>query len=133
MASKFDPGKTSKRWMLYAVLVALLSWAGWWSVIQLPPNDLTKSLFFVLLFIALGSTLMPAVAYLNARFGRFHDRHVYVIRFVRQSLLTGGFVVVVAWLQMQRVLSPTLALIVLAVFMLTETFLVTRETPPEEA
>ncbi len=131
--TKFDPTKTNKRWMLYAILVALLSWAGWWSVVQLPINDLTKALFFALLFIAIGSTLMPAIAYLNARFGRFHDRRTFAVRFVRQSLMVGGFVVVVAWLQMQRVLSPTLALIVMAVLVLTETFLVTRDTPTEES
>jgi hypothetical protein len=130
--TKFNPDGENKRWMLYAVLITLLAWIGWWSVIQLPINDLTKTLFFVLLFIAIGSTLMPALAYLNARFGRFHDRRVYRLRFVRQSILGGVFVIVLAWLQMRRVLSSTLALILMAVFVLVETFLVTRETPPEE-
>ena len=128
--NKFDPSKTSKRWMLYAALVAVISWAGWWSVIQLPINDLTRTLFFALLFAAIGSSLMPAIAYLNARFGRFLNERTYHVRFVRQSILTSAFVVVIAWLQMRRVLSSTLALILLAVFVLTETFLITREAPP---
>ena len=119
--------------MLYVAFVALISWAGWWSVIQLPINDLTKTLFFALLFTSIGSSLMPAVAYLNARFGRFHNQRIYYARFVRESILVGAFVVVIAWLQMRRVLSSTLGLILLAVFVLTETFLITRETPPKES
>lgn len=118
--------------MLYAVLIALLAWVGWWSIVQLPPNSVTLVLFFVLLFVAVGATLMPAIAYLNARFGRFRAKRVYVVRFVRQTLMVSGFVVIVAWLQLRDVLSPTLALIVMAVFVLTETFLVTRENPGEE-
>jgi hypothetical protein len=130
--AKFDPSKTDKRWMLYVIFVGLVAWIGWWSMVQLPINNLTTVLFFVLLFIAIGSTLMPALAYLNARFGRFHDERVYRLRFVRQSVFIGVFVILVAWLQMQRVLSSTLALILMAVFVLTETFLVTRESPIEE-
>ncbi|MFL7809507.1 MAG: hypothetical protein AB8I80_12800, partial [Anaerolineae bacterium] len=71
------------------------------------------------------------IAYLNARFGRFQSKRVYQVRFARQSLFSGALVVVVAWLQMQRSLSPTLALIVVAVFILTETFLITREAPAD--
>lgn len=119
--------------MLYVALVALISWAGLWSAVQLPINDLTKTLFFALLFTSVASSMMPAVAYLNARFGRFHSQRVYYARFVRQSVLAGAFVVVIAWLQMRRVLSLTLAWILLAVFVLTETFLITRETPPDES
>jgi hypothetical protein len=131
--TKFDASKTSRRWMLYVALVALISWAGLWSAVQLPINDLTKTLFFALLFVSVASSMMPAVAYLNARFGRFHSQRVYYARFVRQSVLAGALVVVIAWLQMRRVLSLTLAWILLAVFVLTETFLITREMPPEES
>ncbi len=130
--SEFNPSKSNKHWMLYVALVALMAWAGFASVVMLPPNDLTKPVFFCLLFASVGSTLMPAIAYLNARFGRFGSERVYHVRFVRQSILVGAFVVVVAWLQMRRVLSATLGLILLAIFVLTETFLITRESPPKE-
>jgi hypothetical protein len=129
--ARFDPTKMDKRWMLWAILVALLAWSAMWSVIQLPVNTLTKVLFFVALFGAISATLMPAIAYLNARFGRFQSKRVYQVRFARQSLFSGAFIVVVAWLQMQRSLSPTLALILMAVFILTETFLITREAPTD--
>ena len=131
--SEFDPSSANKRWMLYVALVALVAWTGFVSVVMLPPNDLTLPVFFVLLFVCTGSTLMPAVAYLNARFGRFGSERVYHTRFVRQSIMVGAFVVVIAWLQLRRVLSATLGLILLAVFVLTETFLITRESPAKES
>jgi hypothetical protein len=129
--TKFDPTKMDKRWMLWVILVALLAWSALWSVIQLPINALTKALFFASFFVAIAATLMPAIAYLNARFGRFQSKRVYQARFTRQSLFSGAFIAIVAWLQMQRALSPTLALIMLAVFILTETFLITREMPAD--
>jgi hypothetical protein len=129
--AKFDPTKMDKRWMLWVILVALIAWSALWSVIQLPVNNLTKALFFVSFFVAISTTLMPAIAYLNARFGRFQSQRVYQARFTRQSLFSGAFIAIVAWLQMQRALSPTLALIMLAVFVLTETFLITREMPAD--
>jgi hypothetical protein len=130
--AKYDPTQASKRWMLYVVSGAVIAWAAWWSVVQLPITDVTKTIFLTLLFAAIVCTTMPAFAYLNARFGRFQDDRVYRLRFVRQSILIGSFVVLIAWLQMQRVLGATLALIVLAVFVLIETFLITREPPGNE-
>jgi hypothetical protein len=129
--AKFDPTKMDKRWMLWVILVALMAWSALWSVIQLPVNALTKALFFASFFVAISATLMPAIAYLNARFGQFQNKRVYQVRFARQSLFGGAFIAIVAWLQMQRALSPTLALIMLAVFALTETFLITREMPTD--
>jgi hypothetical protein len=129
--AKFDPTKMDKRWMLWVILIALIAWSALWSVIQLPVNGLTKTLFFASFFTAISTTLMPAIAYLNARFGRFQSQRVYQARFTRQSLFSGAFIAIVAWLQTQRALTPTLALIMLAVFVLTETFLITREMPAD--
>jgi hypothetical protein len=130
--AKYDPTKANKRWMLYVVSAAIIAWAAWWSVIQLPINDVTKTLFLALFFVAIVCTTMPALAYLNARFGQFEASRVYRVRFIRQSVMVGAFVVLLAWLQMQRVLGTSLALILLAVFVLIETFLITRESPAKE-
>jgi len=116
--------------MPYAVLVALLAWAGLWGVLQLPITDASTVIFFVLLFVAITSTAMPPVAYLNARFGQVDSQRVYRVRFIRQSIWMGTFVVIAGWLQTRRILTVTLALILLAVLALTETFLITREAPP---
>ena len=115
--------------MPYAVLTALLAWAGLWGVVQLPITDASKVIFFVLLFIAITSTTMPPVAYLNARFGQIGSQRIYRARFIRQSIWMGTFVVIAGWLQTRRMLTVTLALILLAVLALTETFLITREAP----
>ena len=85
--------------------------------------------FFGLLFLAIVSTFMPAIAYLNARFGRFSNARIYQLRFVRQSIQIGTFVVVVAWLQMQRALTLTITLILIGVLVLSEMFFITREPP----
>jgi len=130
--SKFDSTTESKRWMLYVVFGIFLSWLGLWGVIQLEINSTTKMLFFLLLFAAIVTTMAPAVAYLNARFGKFEGRRSYRARFVRQSICIGLCVVIGAWLQMRRVLNLTLAAILMAVFALIETFLITRENPPRE-
>ncbi len=130
--AKYDPSKENRRGTAYAILLALIGWIGWWAVLQFPINHLTVALFYVALFVAIGATLMPAVAYLNVRFGRFESKQVFQRRFVRQSVLGGLFVVILAWMQMQRMLTSTLALILLSVFVLTETFLVTREMPSKD-
>ena len=129
--SKAKPQSTvdRKRWTLYAVLVALLSWLALWGLVHLPVIPVTRGLLFVLLFTGIASTVLPAAAYLNARFGRCKEVRIQRVRFIRQSIWAGLLVAVAAWLQMRRALSLTLAVILIAVFVLTETFLITREAP----
>jgi hypothetical protein len=130
--AKFVPIAEGKRWMPYMVLGILASWLGLWGVLRLPINATTKVLFFIALYCAVTTTVMPAAAYLNARFGRCAERRVYQARFIRQSIWVGLYTGIIAWLQMQRVLNLMLALILIAAFALIETFLITREGPAEE-
>jgi hypothetical protein len=128
---KFDPIVERRGWVLYAILIAIIAWVGLWSVVmQLPVNSTSKVLFFVLLFVSITCTVMPPAAYLNARFGRPRNRRTYRMRFARQSVWCGLFVVLAAWLRMEprRLLSTTLIVILMAVFILIETFLVMRES-----
>jgi hypothetical protein len=129
--SQFDPAKSDKRWMYGVVFLSILSWLALWGLVQLPVTTPTRALFFIVLFGGITSTAMLPVTYLNARFGNCPDRRTFQARFVRQSIWLGLLVVVLAWLQMRRILTTTLALILTAVFVLTETFLLTRERPPE--
>ena len=131
--SQFDPAKSDKRWMFGVVFLSILSWLALWGLVQLPVTAPTRALFFIVLFGGLTSTSMLPVAYLNARFGRCRDRRTFQARFVRQSIWLGLLIVILAWLQMRRILTTTLALILSAVFILTETFLLTRERPPNSA
>jgi hypothetical protein len=122
--------KIDKRWMWTVILIAVLSWLGIWGVVQLPITGPTRAIVFVLLFCGVACTSMPPISYLNARFGRCRNRRTFQSRFVRQSIWLGLLVVVLAWLQMRRMLTTTLAMILTAVFGLIETFLLTREQPP---
>jgi len=131
-AKKSKPVTDNKRWVLYIVVIALLSWLGLLGVVQLPVNSATKPLFFGLLFAAVTCTIMPVVAYLNARFGKFSDPRIYRVRFVRQSIWTALFVVVGAWLQSRRMLELTVGVILLAVLVLIEAFMITREHPVDD-
>ena len=133
MSTEFDPANTNRQWMFYVVTIGILSWAGLWGVIQLPITQPTRVIFFFLLFVAVTSTVMPPIAYLNARFGRCRKKRTYQTRYIRQSVWLGLFVVIAGWLQMRRLLTATLALILMAVFVLTETFLLSREGASNQA
>jgi len=128
-----DPITGNKRWMLYAAFASVIAWLALWGVIHLPVSSVSVVFFFCALFVAMTCTFMPAIAYLNARFGTFRGRRAYRWRFVRQSTEIGLFVVVVAWLQMRQVLNLTVALILLIVFILIETFMMTREVPTQKS
>lgn len=126
---QFDPAKSDKRWMWPVILIAVFSWLGLWGLVQLPITAPTRTLFFVVLLSGITSTTMPPIAYLNARFGRFRDQRTFQARFIRQSLWLGLLIVLLGWLQMRRILTTTLAMIMTAVFALIETFILTREHP----
>jgi hypothetical protein len=142
MAKKPEHADQGRRWVVVSVLVALLAWTGLWGVVQLPITTPSQVVFFVLLFVAIASTVMSPVAYLNERFARDispRDLRARTIRarrirarFVRQSIWLALFVVIAGWLQTRRMLTITLALILMAVLALTETFLITREAPPDQ-
>jgi hypothetical protein len=126
---RFDPSQSSKRWLVYVISAAILSWLLLWGLVHLPVTDSTLVLFFILLFVATVCTTMPPFAYLNARFGQCRTERAFQARFVRQSTWLGTLVVVLAWFQTRRILTGMLAMILTAVFALIETFLLTREHP----
>ena len=128
-----DSTTENKWWSAYAVIIAVVAWLALWGITHLPVNNLTKVLFFVALFFAVASTLMPAIAYLNARFGRASSPRIYRLRFIRQSGQIGLFVVAVAWLQMLRVLNLMIVLVLIGVFVLIETFLIAQDMPANKS
>lgn len=131
-SSEPDPITGNKRWMLYTAFASVIAWLALWGVVHLPVNRVSVVFFFCALFVAIACTFMPAIAYLNTRFGTFRSRRAYRWRFMRQSIEIGLFVVVIAWLKMRQVLNLTVASILLIVFILIETFLITREIPSQK-
>jgi hypothetical protein len=88
---------------------------GWGGLALLVLNSLPtvapRWLFFFLLVMALAGTVLPVAAFLNLRFSSLPPASAGVI--VRQSTWVGIFGATLAWLQMGRVLSLPMLLLLL--------------------
>jgi hypothetical protein len=82
-------------------------------------------LFFFLSVLALTGTVLPIVAYLNIRFPSNPPPTAGVV--LRQAIWVGIYIPTLAWLQIGRVLSPALALLLALGFVLIEWLLRLRE------
>jgi hypothetical protein len=102
-----------------ALVLTLIGWLGIWIVISgTLPTLGPRWLFFFLGVIALTGPALPITYYLNQRFPSNPPVDGMVI--VRQALWVGVFGSTLAWLQLGRVLTPALALILAGVFVLIE-------------
>ncbi len=112
--------------ILVAVVIAVLSWAGLaWLIFYTRAPLFARVAFFVLLFTALAATFLPLVFYLNDRFAGA-ETVADPRRPLRQSVWAALFFVVCAWLQMIRALHWIVAALLLGVFILLETFFISR-------
>jgi hypothetical protein len=109
-----------------AAILMILGWGGLYATISLTtPNGGTRWLFFFLLILAVTGTTLPLIAFLHRRFPSTPPvTHVVVIR---QALWFGVFFATLAWLQIGRVLNPTLALLLAVGLMIIEWLLRLRE------
>jgi hypothetical protein len=124
MDTKLSP--PVKAFLPASVLLMLLGWAGFLAVINLTePNGGTRWLFFFFLVLAFTGTAMPGVAFLNQRFASVPPPEPQVI--VRQAIWVGIYLPTLAWLQIGRVLTPSLALLLALGFVLIEGLLRMRE------
>ena len=119
------------RWSCVAVsiLVALLGGAGLWLIVvelDVGPTQPAQVVFFVSLGMTLAGLAVPVAAYLNVRFAQRGWQARDRWRLVRQGFEVAFFGVVAIWLQKQRLLNWTDAVIVIAVIALMEVFFVTR-------
>lgn len=119
--------------LLSAALILLIGWGGlYWLVnTQIPRIGGQLWVFFVLLHLAVTGTAIPLVRYLNVRFTPITAPLPPGGIIVRQSVWVGLYVVVCAWLQIPRVLTPLVALLLALVFVVIEVFLRLRELPNE--
>lgn len=108
-----------------AVLAAVV---GWWGLYELtgkvtPDRPGVLSFFFVLLFLAVTTTLIPPAAYLNRRFApQATERDGW--RFLRHSAWGGLCALAWAWLQMNRALNPGFVVISLLMCIALEVLIV---------
>jgi hypothetical protein len=109
-----------------AILLGLTGWVGLAAVIYFTlPLVPYRWLFFFLLVLALTGTALPFVAFLNRRFPSKPAPTHGVI--VRQALWVGIYFPTLAWLQIPRVLTPALALLLAVGLILIEGLLRMRE------
>lgn len=108
------------------VILMLLGWGGLISLILFTsPNGGTRWAFFFAAVLALTGTILPGVAFLNRRFPSVPPPTSSVV--VRQALWVGIYIPTLAWLQIGRVLTPALALLLAFGFLLIEWLLRLRE------
>jgi len=109
-----------------AVILSIIGWGGLGFVVfYMLPTAGPRWLFFFLAVLALTGTALPFVAYLNRRFPSPPPPSPMVI--LRQAVWVGVYLPTLAWLQIGRVLTPALALLLAFGFLLIEWLLRLRE------
>lgn len=109
-----------------AIVLSLVGWGGLVALAMYTlPTVGPRWLFFFLSVLALTGTVLPAVAFLNRRFPSIPHATPNVI--LRQSIWVGIYGPTLAWLQMGRVLTPSLALLLALGLIVIEWLLRLRE------
>jgi len=115
-------------WIFSATTIAVTGAAGLLFVLTLlHPSPMTKPLLLILLFITYGAGAVPVSAYLNQRFANRKWFQQDPNRLVRHGVETGLLIVILAYLQLIRALDWTIAAVLAGVFILMETFFLTRQ------
>ncbi len=122
-----------KWWLIVSFVITILSFAGLYYLVNyvwpVPENPFARPqlLFLIFMFLGLSSVFVPITAYLNQRFAKAGWFERDRTRLVRQGIWVGLFGVLLAYLQLIRALSWTIAIVLAGVFFLIEMFFLTRE------
>lgn len=122
-----------KWWILISVAVAILSFFSLYYILNHlwpePDKVFAKPhlLFLTFMFLGLSASAVPVTAYLNHRFARPGWFERDKIRLMRQGAWVGLFGVLLTYLQLLRALNWTIITVLAGVFVLIETFFLTRE------
>ena len=109
-----------------AVILGLAGWGGLVALVNYTsPTVGPRWLFFFLGVLALTGTLLPVFAFLNRRFPSSPPASSNMI--LREAILTGIYFPTLAWLQLGRVLTPALAVILALGLIAIEVLLRMRE------
>ena len=93
-----------------AFILAIIGWGGLYALLNFTyPTVGPRWLFFFLGVIAITGTMLPVVAFLNVRFPTNPPVSPGVI--VRESIWFGIYFPTLAWLQLGRVLTPALVML----------------------
>ena len=124
---------SQKWWVLGSIVVAVLSFFCLRFVVQTlwPPSDTIfarpQLLLFVFMFLGFGAGSVPVTVFLNNRFSKPDWLERDRIRLLRQGVWVGLTGVLLAYLQLIRALNWVVAIVLVGVFALIETFFLTRE------
>jgi hypothetical protein len=109
-----------------ALILALIGWGGLYALMNFTiPTVGPRWMFFFLSVLALTGTSLPIVAFLNQRFQTTPPVSSGVI--VREAILIGIYFPTLAWLQLGRVLTPALILLLAIGLLAIEILLRLRE------
>jgi hypothetical protein len=116
---KINRQKFLRTFLPLSAVLTIIGWGGLFLVIQTTlPTLGPRWLFFFLGVLALTGPALPIIYILNKRFPG--EPPVEDMAILRQALWVGIFGSTVAWLQLGRVLTGVLALVLAAVFVLIE-------------
>ena len=109
-----------------AVILMVIGWGGLYIVLtQTTPSGGARWAMFFTSVLALTGTLLPAVAFLNLRFPSAPPPTTFVV--LRQAIWVGIYFPTLVWLQIGRVLTPSIALLLALGLILIEWLLRLRE------
>jgi hypothetical protein len=109
-----------------AVVLMIVGWGGLSYVItQTSPTGGTRWAMFFTSVLALNGTMLPIVAFLNRRFPSTPPPTSLVV--LRQAIWIAVYIPTLAWLQIGRVLTPAIALMLALGLILIEWLLRMRE------
>lgn len=112
--------------LLVGFLLALAGWGGLaYLFLYTLPTLVYRWLFFFFLSLALSGTILPLVHFLHRRFPSTPPSEAGVI--VREAVLFGLYGGILAWLQLGRVLNPSLGVFVAAGIIIVELIIRLRE------
>ncbi|MEM7032922.1 MAG: hypothetical protein AAF629_25455 [Chloroflexota bacterium] len=112
-----------------ATLIALAGVVGLIYVLtQIHPasTPLASGLLFFLIFVTFSAGAVPISAYINRRFATANWAKLDPNRLFRHGLETGILITLLAYLQLIQALDSTMAAVLIGVFILMETFFLTR-------
>ncbi|MCU0499259.1 MAG: hypothetical protein MUF87_18045 [Anaerolineae bacterium] len=115
--------------LIAAAILFVIGWGGLYLLVttEIPRIAGQLWIFFVLFHLGVTAITIPIVRYLNVRLTPINQAILPGGIVVRQSVWVGLYVVICAWLQIPRVLTLPVALLLALVFIVIEVFLRNRE------
>ena len=117
-------------WLIIsATMIAIAGFVGLIYVLtQIHPDSTpaAQGLLFFLIFITVGAGAIPISTYFNRRFATPRWAELDPNRLFRHGLEAGTLVTLLAYLQLIQTLDSTMIAVLIGVFILMETFFLTR-------